>query len=174
MNLQEKQQMAGDLSEKFSGAELAILVGYQGCKCEELTALRRQLRPAGAKMAVVKNTLVRRALTGTGREDLVKDLAGPTAVIWTGEDITTPAKAVLDFAKGNEKFVVKAGVLGDTVLDKKAVEALASLPSREELLAKLLALINAPATQLLRTINAPATQLVRLLGAWKAELEKKQ
>ena len=153
---------------------VALLVGYQGCKCSELTDLRRSLRPIGAEMAVIKNTLVRLALQGTGREALIKDLAGPTAVIWSSKDPVTPAKIALDFAKGNEKFVVKGAVVGDTLLDRKGVESLASLPSREELLAKLLSLINAPATRLLQTINEPATQVARVLGAWQSELEKRQ
>ena len=165
--------MVGDLTKRFAGAELSLFVGYQGCTCQELTSLRRKLRPIGAEMAIVKNTLVRRALKGTPCEGVAGDLEGPTAVIWSSNDPVAPAKLALDFSKGNEKFVLKAGALGDSVLDAKGIESLASLPSRDELLANLLALINAPATRLLQTMNAPATEVVRLLSAWKDELEKK-
>jgi large subunit ribosomal protein L10 len=174
MNLQEKEGMVGELVENFNSAELAVLVGYQGCTCEELTGLRKKLKPAGGKFAVVKNTLARRAIAGTPREGLQELFVGPTAVIWSDEDPVTPAKIIKEFAKESEKFSVKAGFLQGKVLSAKEIESLASLPTREELLAKLLALINAPATRLLQTINAPATQFARLLGAWRDEIQKKQ
>ena len=173
MNSAEKEQMTGVLVDNFKGAELSVLVGYQGCTCEELTSLRKKLKPAGAKFAVVKNTLARRALVGTAGEKLGDMFVGPTAVCWTGEDPIGPAKILKDFAKENEKFSIKAGLLGESILASKDVDALAMMPSREQLLANLLALINAPATRLLQTINAPASQVARLLGAWKSEIEKK-
>ena len=94
-------------------------------------------------------------------------------MIWSGEDPISPSKVVADFAKANEKFVIKAGVIDGSVLDADGVKQLAAMPSREQLLGKLLGLINAPATRLLQTINAPASSLARLLGAWKEEIEKK-
>lgn len=174
MNLQEKEQMVGELVGKFQAAELAVLVNYQGCTCEQLTALRKKLKPVGGRFAVVKNKLARRALEGTPGSSLKDLFAGPTGVVWSSEDPVAPAKIIKDFAKDNEKFSVKAGILGEDVLDAKQVESLANLPSREELLAKLLATINAPATRLLQTINAPGTQLARVLEAWRGDLEKKQ
>ncbi len=165
--------MTGELVERFKAAELSVLVGYQGITCQELTDLRKKLKPVKGSFAVVKNTLARRALAGTAGEGLQDLFFGPTAVVWSAEDPVGPAKILKEFAKGNEKFSVKGGLLGDSVVDAKAIEALASLPSREQLLANLLALINAPATRLLQTVNAPASSLARLLGAWKSELEKK-
>ncbi|MFN8390880.1 MAG: 50S ribosomal protein L10 [Bdellovibrionota bacterium] len=173
MNLQEKEGMVGELVEKFNGSELAVLIGYQGCTCEELTRLRKKLKPVGGQFAVVKNTLARRAVTGTERDGLKDMFVGPTAVVWSGEDPIGPAKVIKEFAKEIEKFTVKAGFVGEKVLSASEVETLASLPTREETLAKLLALINAPATRLLQTINAPASSLARLLGAWHSELEKR-
>ena len=180
MNLQEKETMVTDLGSSFKAAELAVVINYQGCTCAELTDLRKKLKPLGGKFAIVKNSLARRALADSNVADksvsdaLNKFFEGPTAVVWSGTDPVGPAKLVKEFAKTNEKFTVKAGVLGESFLSAKEVDSLASMPSREELLAKLLGTINAPATRLLQTINVPAQQLVRLLGAWSAEIEKKQ
>ena len=174
MNSAEKEQMTGEFANRFRAAEMAVLVGYQGITCADLTDLRKKLKPVNGKFAVVKNTLARRALSGTPGEGLKDLFSGPTAVIWTGEDPVGPAKILKEFAKGNEKFSVKGGILGESIVDAKTIDALAALPSRNQLLANLLALINAPATRLLQTINAPASSLARLLGAWKSEIEKKQ
>jgi large subunit ribosomal protein L10 len=99
-------------------------------------------------------------------------LTGATAVVWSANDPVQPAKLLTEFAKDSETFKLKGGVVDGSVVQVKDVEALAKLPSREELLSKLLALINAPATQLLRTINAPGQQLVTLLSRYKDKLEK--
>ncbi|MBP9838421.1 MAG: 50S ribosomal protein L10 [Proteobacteria bacterium] len=174
MNLQQKEVMTGELVEKFKNSQLAVLVGYQGITCAEIVSLRKKLKPSGAKFAVVKNTLARRAVKDTAADKLGDFFVGPTAVIWSDKDPVSPAKVIKEFAKENDKFQVKAGVLDDTILDAKGVDSLASLPSREELLGKLLGLLNAPATKLLQTLNAPASQVVRLLAAWRDEVEKKQ
>lgn len=173
MNLQEKEQLVGEVTESFSGAAAAFLVDYRGCSCSALTSLRKELRPSGAKFSIVKNTLLKRAVEGTDAAGLESVLTGPTAVVWTSEDPVTPAKVVAKFAKSQETFSVKGAVVEGKVVEASAVAELAELPSRDELLAKLLSVINAPATQLLRTINEPAAQLARLLGAWEKELEKK-
>ena len=99
---------------------------------------------------------------------------GPTAVIWAEEDPVTPAKALSEFAKEHENFKLKGAVVDGSLVDGSGIEALAKMPSKEQLLSKLLALMNAPATQLLRTIQAPSAQFARLLGAWKTELESKE
>lgn len=174
MNLQEKQTELDLLTEAFQKTPAVFLVGYQGCKCSELTQLRRKLRSTGAKFRVVKNTLAKRAAKGTSAEKLEELFTGPTGVVWTDRDSVAPAKLVTEFAKGVENFKIKGGVVEGSVVKVSDIEALAKMPSREEILAKLLALINAPASRLLQTINAPASALVRLLGAWKGELEKKQ
>ena len=173
MNSQEKEASVSALVDQFKGAELAVLIGYQGCTCAELTSLRKKLKPSGAKFAVVKNSLASRALKGTDGEKLEDLFVGPTGVIWSPEDPVGPAKVLKDFAKEIEKFSIKGGIIGDKILSTKDIETLAALPSREEILSNLLALINAPATRLLQTMNAPATQLVRTLGAWQTELEKR-
>lgn len=173
MNLAEKQSEVTALTEEFRGAAASFLVGYQGCKCSELTDLRRKLRPAGAKFSVVKNTLACRALEEAGIKGLDSHFIGPVGVIWSEKDPVTPAKVLTEFAKNVEAFKLKGGVVDGNVVSAPDVEALAKLPSKEQILANLLALINAPATRLLQTINAPASSLARLLGAWRAEIEKK-
>ncbi|MCB0324484.1 MAG: 50S ribosomal protein L10 [Bdellovibrionales bacterium] len=173
MNFQEKEAAVADLVGRFENAAATFLVDYKGCGCAELTALRRELRPAGADFAVVKNTLAKRAIADTGAEGLAENFVGPTAVVWSSTDPVSPAKILSNFSKKQESFAIKAGFVDGQVVDSAGVDALASLPSREELLAKLLALMNAPAVQLLQMMNAPAAQLVRTLEAWRVELEKR-
>jgi large subunit ribosomal protein L10 len=173
MNLQQKEIVVGEVSQRFANATAAYFVNFEGCTCQSLTKLRQDLRPSGASFAIVKNTLIRLAIAGTDAQPLGENLVGPTAVVWTGTDPVAPAKVIAKFAKDQKKFEIKSGIVEGKVVDAVAVTQLAELPSREELLSNLLALINAPAVQLLRTINAPAAQVVRLLGAWQRELEKK-
>lgn len=174
MNIQEKKQSVAELSVKFKNSQAAYLVEYKGCTCSELTSLRRELRASGADFAVVKNTLARKASSDTGAKVLADLFKGPIAVIWANKDPVLPAKIVTNFAKAKECFIVKGGSFEGQVLSPQDVEAMSKLPSKEELWAKLLSLINAPAIALLRTINAPASSLLRVLEAWRAELEKKQ
>jgi large subunit ribosomal protein L10 len=174
MNTQEKEQVVQELSTRFSKAPAAFVVHYQGCTCEELTGLRNDLRPSGAKFAVVKNTLAKLAVQRTSAAKLADVFDGPTAVVWSGKDAVAPAKLLSHFSKTKESFAVKAGVFEGNVLDAAGVQSLATMPSKEELTAKLLGLLNAPAIQLLRMLNAPAASLVRALEAWRAELEKKE
>lgn len=173
MNLQEKETIVASVNSRFQGAELAVVVGYQGCTTPEILELKRKLRPLGASFSVVKNTLAKRAIANTEAEKLSVHLVGQTALVWSETDPVGPAKVLKDFAKENEKLKIKGGILGNDILDAKGIDSLASLPSREELLCKLLGLINAPATKLLQTINAPASSLARLLGAWRDKLENK-
>lgn len=162
------------LKQSFSGAAATFLVHYQGCTCEEMTKLRRNLKPAGASLAVVKNTLAKRAVAGTAAEGLAEYLSGPTAIVWSKEDPIAPAKIISDFAKSQEKFVIRAGYVEGGVIGEAQVKVLASMPSKEQIFAKLLALINTPATRLLQTINAPAATLVRLLAAVRDKKQEEQ
>lgn len=173
MNSQEKEQVVADIHTRFANAASAVVVDYQGCSCEELTGLRNGLRSSGAQFSVVKNTLAKLALKGTEAEGLADVFVGPTAVIWSAEDPVAPAKAISDFAKSKEAFSVKGGVIDGQVVDAAGVAMLASMPSKEEVLAKLLALINTPATRLLQTMNEPASSLVRVLDSWRSKLEEK-
>lgn len=173
MNAQEKEQTISELGERFARANAAYVVGFEGCSCADLTGLRRELRGSGARFAVVKNTLARRAVATTTAAGLSEHFRGAVGVVWSDEDPVTPAKVLTNFAKAQEKLVIKAGVVDGAVVDASGVENIASMPSKEELLSKLLALINAPATRLLQTIQAPGSQLVRLLEAWRVEVKKR-
>ena len=171
MNLEKKESEVAYISEQFAKAQAAFLVDYKGCSCSELTELRAELRKSGSRLKVLKNTLSKRALGETSITALGEHFIGPTAVVWTDEP-PVAAKVVSKFAQDNESFELKAGVVDGEVIAPAEVDTLAKLPSKEELIAKLLSLINAPATRLLQTVNAPAGQLVRLLGAWRDKLEE--
>jgi large subunit ribosomal protein L10 len=174
MSLQEKEAIVKELGTSFSEMPAAFLVDYRGCTCHQLTSLRDQLRPLGATMHVVKNTMARKAVAGTDLESLSEQLVGPTAVIWASEDPVSPAKVLKEFHKEHEAtFEIKAGVVDGAVVDSASICQLADLPSREVLLSQLLSVINAPATKLLQTINAPAQNLLNVLSAWKDKLEEK-
>jgi len=172
MNLAEKETLVAGYEKFVKADSAAFLVDFTGTTCEDLTGVRRKLKGAGAQLVVAKNTLVKRAIKDTPADGLKVYLKGPTAVIWATDPVE-PAKILTDFAKDKESFKVKGGYVDGSVVDAKGVEALAKLPSKQQLQAQLLALINAPATQLVRLINAPATNTVRLLDAWRSELEKK-
>lgn len=168
--LQEKTDTVQGLHELFAQSQAAYLLDYKTCKCKDLTVLRRSLSEKGARFSVVKNTLAKRAIKETKAEALDGFFKGSTAVVWTSNDPVSPAKVITDFLKDRENLSVKGAVVDGKVIDSAGVQALATLPSKEELQARVLAQINAPAIQLLRTINAPAAQLVRLLEAWRKKL----
>jgi large subunit ribosomal protein L10 len=145
-------------------AKAIVVAEYRGLNVESVTRLRRQARSQGVQLRVLKNTLARRAVTGTPFAGLSDHLVGPL-VYGMGPDPVAVAKVLSSFAKDNEKLVVKAGAMANFVMDGKAVKALATMPSREELLAKLMATMQAPAAQLVRTLNEVPARLVRTLAA---------
>ncbi|MCC6220999.1 MAG: 50S ribosomal protein L10 [Deltaproteobacteria bacterium] len=172
MNLDAKQNFIGSFSDSFSKSSAVFLVHYQGCTCQDITGIRKELKRMDSRLLVVKNTLARRAIRERGAESLADYLKGPTAVVLTGSDPVAPAKVISEFAKQKESFRVKAGWLDGQPLSSKDVESLANMPSKLELQAKLLSLINAPAVQLMGVISEPARGLVRLLGSWQEQLAK--
>ena len=136
--LQQKQGIVEDIKTKFETCKSAVLIDYRGLTVEEVTNLRNKFREAGVEYRVLKNTMIRRAVDALGMEGLEPVLEGPTAVAFGMEDAVAPAKIISDFIKETEKTEIKAGVLEGKVVDVAAVKALASLPSREVLLAKVL------------------------------------
>ena len=174
MNRSEKQQAVETISGKFADSPAAFLVDYKGCSCATLTSLRKDLRGIGAEFGVIKNTLAKIALADTDASSLGKDFTGPTAIVWTGDDRVSPAKILTQFVKDEENCSIKSGIVDGEIVDVERIKQIAEMPSKEELLSKLLALIAAPATQMVRVLNAPASDLVRLLAAWKDELGKKE
>ena len=164
LNLEQKKAVVGEVSEQVSTAQAIIVAEYRGLQVGEMTALRAQARKSGVYLRVLKNTLVRRAVEGTPFSGLANEMVGPL-VFGISSDPVSAAKVLNDFAKANDKFVIKAGAMPNQVMDAKAVQALASLPSREELLAKLLGTMQAPVAKFVRTLNEVPTKFVRGLAA---------
>jgi large subunit ribosomal protein L10 len=127
--------------------------------------LRRQMKQAGAEVKVAKNRLAKIALEGTDAAVIVPLLKGPTLIAYSGDPVAAP-KVVTDFAKGNDKLVILGGVMGRTALNANGIKALATLPSLDELRAKIVGLVQAPATKIAQLVNAPAAKLARVVQAY--------
>ena len=164
LNLEQKKAVVVEVSEQVSTAQAIIVAEYRGLQVGEMTALRVQARKSGVYLRVLKNTLVRRAVEGTPFSGLANEMVGPF-VFGISSDPVSAAKVLSDFAKVNDKFIIKAGAMPNQVMDVKGVQALASLPSREELLAKLLGTMQAPVAKFVRTLNEVPTKFVRGLAA---------
>jgi large subunit ribosomal protein L10 len=167
----EKQFLTNEYVARLNGSPFFIVVGYQGLKVAHLTELRKRLTVAGAEVHVVKNTVFRVAAKEAGLADLNGSLTGQLAVVTGKKDISVAAKALKNFAAEFDKLKLKFGYLNNQRLDDKSIVALADLPSIDVLRAKLLGLLNAPATKLVTLINTPATQLAQVI---KAKAEKAQ
>ncbi len=159
MNKQEKSNEIDSLSTVFQGTQHAFLVGFQGLTVQVDTTLRAEMRKAGITYKVVKNTLARRAAKGTALEVVSDQFVGATAVAINPEDPISVAKLLLKFSKENQKFVFKGGVLEGKPIGAKDLEALASMPSREELMSKLMFVINSGAQRLATVTSAVARNL---------------
>ncbi|ADQ83495.1 50S ribosomal protein L10 [Methylovorus sp. MP688] len=164
LNLEQKKAVVAEVSEQVATAQAIILAEYRGIEVGDMTQLRAQARKSGVYLRVLKNTLVRRAVDGTPFFGLADAMVGPL-VFGISTDPVAAAKVLSDFAKANDKFVIKAGAMPNQVMDAKAVQALASLPSREELLAKLLGTMQAPIATFVRTLNEVPTKFARGLAA---------
>ena len=148
-----KKPIVDEISEALNGAKAAVLVDYRGLTVEEDTALRKQLREAGVVYKVYKNTMINFAVKGTEFEELSKHLEGPTAIAISKEDATAPARILYNFSKNAPKLELKAGVVDGTYYDEKGIQVIATIPSREELLSKLLGSIQSPITNFARVIK---------------------
>jgi large subunit ribosomal protein L10 len=174
MNRTEKQQLIDDLHSEFGRSPHAILVDFRGLTVPAVTEFRRKVRQAGSRYRVVKNSLALRAIKDTPLEKLSAKFENTTGVAYTGADPVSLAKTLVDFAKEHPQLVVKGAVVsGSQTLDAEGVKALSSMPSLPELRARLLGLLNAPATKLVRVLGAPGTKLVRVLKAQQDKLEGK-
>lgn len=170
MDRAQKQQLVSSLHKTFEAANLVVVAHYTGLTVAEMSQLRSRMRAAGASFKVTKNRLTRRALEGTKYKSLEGMFIGPTAIAYSADPVAA-AKAAIDFAKTNEKLVVVGGALGDKQLDFAGVTALASLPSLEELRAKIIGMLNTPATRIAGILQAPAGQIARVLSA-RAKADK--
>jgi len=164
LNKQQKAVKIDQVCAMVAQAKAIVVAEYRGLNVESVTRLRRQARVQGVQLRVLKNTLARRAMTGTPFAGLSDHLVGPL-MYGMGPDPIAVAKVLSSFAKDNDRLVVKAGAMADFVMDDKAVKALATMPSREELLAKLMATMQAPVAQFVRTLNEVPARLVRTLAA---------
>ena len=164
LSRQEKAGMIDEVGAMVAQAKAIVMAEYRGLDVESVTRLRRQARGQGVQLRVLKNTLARRAVVGTPFAGLAEKLVGPL-VYGMGTDPVAVAKVLSSFARDNDKLVVKAGAMANFVMDEKAVKELATMPSREELLARLMATMQAPVGQFVRTLNEVPARFVRTLAA---------
>lgn len=164
LSLQQKEAVVAEVAKVISGAQAVILAENRGMSVADVTRLRAKARASGIYFRVVKNTLVRRAVADTPFASLAEQMFGPLAY-GIGADPVAVAKVLNDFAKTNEKFVIRAGAMPGQVMSAKDVAALASLPSRGELLGKLVATMQAPIVKLVRTLNEVPSKFVRAVAA---------
>ncbi|MBV9840343.1 MAG: 50S ribosomal protein L10 [Sphingomonadaceae bacterium] len=165
MDRTEKSELVAELNRTFAETSVVIVTRNLGLTVAQSTELRTKMREAGARYKVAKNRLARIAIEGTDYTTLSDLLTGPTGLS-TSTDPVAPAKVVVDFAKANDKLEIVGGQMGTTVLDANGVKALATMPSLDELRAKIVGLIVAPATKLATITQAPAAQIARVLAAY--------
>ena len=164
LNLEEKKAVVAEVSAQVANAQAIIVAEYRGLEVGNITTLRANARKEGVYLRVLKNTLVRRAVDGTPFEGLKGQMIGPL-IYGISKDPVSAAKVLHDFAKSNDKLVIKGGAMANYVMDANGVKALATMPSREELLSKLLGTMQAPIAQFVRTLNEVPTKFVRGLAA---------
>ena len=157
LNLDEKKAVVAEVSAQVATAQTIVVAEYKGIEVAQLTKLRAQARKSGVYLRVLKNTLVRRAVSGSQFEGLAAQMSGPL-IYGISQDPVAAAKVLADFAKTNDKLVLKAGCYAGSVMDKAGVQALASIPSREELLSKLLGVMKAPVSGFAVALGALAKQ----------------
>ncbi len=153
MNREEKTELLGELNELFSSSELVVVSHYKGLTVAEVSELRNNIRKAGAGFRVTKNRITRLALKGTKFEGLIDLFKGPTAIAFANDPISA-CKACVEFAKTNEKLIIVGGAMGTGVISVDEIKKLASIPSMDELRAKIIGLLQAPGAQLARVTKA--------------------
>lgn len=172
MSREDKQKTIKEIEEIITDSSVAVFTDYRGLTAAEMTGLRCKLRSGKVGYRVVKNTLARFAAEGTKRQDLLEIIDGPVAIAYGSGEVTEPAKLLLDYINANKLEVgIKGGFIGDRMLTEKEVSALAKMPSREVLLAKLLGGMNSPIVNLVTYLNAPARGLAGVLQARIKQLE---
>ena len=168
MDRAQKAESIETLKGVFADAGAVVVTHYMGLTVAEMTDLRGRLRSEGAKLKVVKNTLVHKALDGRTGEAGDALFKGPVAIAY-GPDPVSAAKVSTQYAKENDKFSVIGALMGDEVLDASAVSSLATLPSLDQLRAKIIGLVQAPATKIAGVLQAPGAQIARVIGAYAAK-----
>jgi large subunit ribosomal protein L10 len=166
----EKQELVTTLTEVFKTTSVVVVAHYSGLTVAQMSKLRRQMKAEGATVKVAKNRLAKIALEGSDVAHVASLLKGPTVIAYSSDPVAAP-KVAVEFAKANDKFVILGGAMGKTALNVDGVKALATLPSLDELRAKLVGLIQAPATKIAQLTTAPAAKLARVFGAYAKQDE---
>ena len=165
-----KAEQVTELKGVFTTANSVVVAHYAGLTVAQMQNLRKQAKQAGTTVKVAKNRLAKIALEGTDVASIGSLLKGPTVIAYSNDPVGA-SKVAVDFAKGHDKFVILGGAMGKTALDANGVKALASLPSLDELRAKIVGLIQAPATKIAQLVNAPAAKVARVVQAYAAKGE---
>jgi large subunit ribosomal protein L10 len=171
LNLEGKKEVVAEVSARLKKAHTVVLAEYRGLPVEDITVLRSQARASGVYLRVLKNSLARRAVQGTPFEKLSDKMVGPLAY-GISDDPVAAAKVLHTYAKTNDKLVIMGGAMLSYMMTAKEIGNLATMPSREELLSKLLGTMQAPITKFVRTLNEVPTKFVRALAAVRDQKEK--
>ena len=165
LTFDEKKEIVAEVAAVAQNALSAVAAEYRGLTVEKMTELRNKMREASVYLKVVKNTLARRAIAGTEFECMAEGLVGPLLLAFSQEDPGAAARVIKDFAKANDKLVVKFVAVGGEMLPASNLERLASLPTRDQALAQLMGVMKAPIEKFVRTLNEPHAKLVRTIAA---------
>ncbi|MEO9336969.1 50S ribosomal protein L10 [Mesorhizobium sp. SB112] len=165
MDRAEKRELVTGLNEAFSNAGSVVVAHYAGITVAQMNDLRSKMRAAGGTVKVAKNRLAKIALQGTDSEKIQSLFLGQTLIAYSEDPITAP-KIASEFSKANEKLIILGGSMGSTALDADGVKALATLPSLDELRARIVGMISTPATRIAQVVNAPAASVARVIGAY--------
>jgi large subunit ribosomal protein L10 len=171
LNIEAKKEVVAELSARLAKAHTVVLAEYRGLPVEDITALRSKARASGVYLRVLKNTLARRAVQGTPFEKLADQMVGPLAY-GISDDPVAAAKVLHAYAKGNEKLVIKGGMMPNYLMTAKEVGNLATLPSRDELIARLMGTMQAPIAKFVQTLNEVPSKFVRTVAALRDQKEK--
>jgi large subunit ribosomal protein L10 len=163
-----KTELVSSLGEVFKSTTVVVVAHYSGLTVAQMQVLRRQMKQAGASVKVAKNRLARIALEGSEVASIAPLLKGPALIAFSGDPVAAP-KVAVDFARTNERFVILGGAMGKTALDPNGVRALAALPSLDELRARIVGLIQAPATKIAQVVTAPAAKVARVVQAYASK-----
>jgi large subunit ribosomal protein L10 len=161
----EKRELVTELNGVFAGAGSVVVAHYTGLTVAQLSDLRKKMRAAGGSVKVAKNRLIKIALQGTKSEGMSDLFIGQTLIAYSDDPIAAP-KVAVDFAKINDKLVIIGGAMGTTMLNDAGIKSLATMPSLNELRAKLVGMISTPATRIASVLSAPAGQIARVLNAY--------
>ena len=171
LNFEQKQAMVAEVSAELARAQAVVLAEYRSLQVGEMTELRRKARGSGVYLRVLKNTLARRAVADTPFKGLAEQMVGPLAYGISSDPVAV-AKLLQEFAKGNDKLVIRAGAMPNVVMSAKEVVSLAQMPSRQELLGMVLGTMQAPVAKFVRTLNEVPGKFVRTLAAVRDQKEK--